>query len=206
MAEPAVSGAHAVQQSEIWSALPSLFWTLLVLIALLVLRKEIRALLENLSWRVRTGAALKLFSIELGASYVSPSIDARSNETALQHRPDAGDVRYLQRQQYYKPNRNVHLVHRLAPSKMPRMLYDVQLYLIAHEGATLANVSRVEYYFGKHWGSQIFTSIDRAQAFPISTSAFGPFMCTAALQFSDGETVMINRYVDFEMGAAGTKA
>jgi len=63
----------------------------------------------------------------------------------------------------------------------------------------------VEYYFGKHWGNQIFTSIDRARDFVITTSAYGSFMCIAKLCFSDGEQVMINRYVDFEMGAIGSK-
>ena len=55
-------------------------------------------------------------------------------------------------------------------------------------------------------GQPIFTSIDRARGFPITTSAYGPFMCTAKLYFTDGEEVMLHRYVDFEMGAIGSKA
>jgi hypothetical protein len=39
----------------------------------------------------------------------------------------------------------------------------------------------------------------------ISTSAYGPFMCTAELFFADGERVFVNRYVDFEMGGIGSK-
>jgi len=200
-AQASESGAH----SGVWSAVPSILWIVLGLIVLIAFRKEIQALLQNLSWRLRTGAALKLFSIELGQSYVSPSIDAGKDETALEHRSDENKDRWLQRQQYYKPNRNIHLVHRLAPSKEVGMLYDLQIYLVAHKDATIANLSKVEYYFGRNWGNQIFTSIDRAQGFPITTSAYGPFMCTAKLHFSDGETVMINRYVDFEMGAVGAR-
>jgi hypothetical protein len=86
------------------------------------------------------------------------------------------------------------------------MLYDIQLYLVPHRDASLMNLSKVEYYFGRHWGNQIFTSIDRARGFPITTSAYGPFMCTARLYFTDGEAVIINRYVDFEMGAIGNRA
>ena len=86
------------------------------------------------------------------------------------------------------------------------MLYDIQLYVVPHKDATLVNLSKVEYYFGRHWGGQIFTSVDRARGFPITTSAYGEFMCTGKLYFSDGETVMVNRYVDFEMGAIGSKA
>jgi hypothetical protein len=189
-----------------WSVIPSVLWVMLALVALVTFRKEVRALLQNLSWRLRTGAAFKLFSIELGQSYVSPSIEGGKNPTALAHRTDKNEERWKQREGYYRPNRNVHLVHRLAPSTAPGMLYDIQLYLVPHKDATLAIVSKVEYYFGRNWSNQIFTSIDRARGFPITTSAYGTFMCTAELYFSDGETVIVNRYVDFEMGSIGTKA
>lgn len=193
------------QQTGFWSIVPSILWTVLALAALIIFRREIQSLLQNFSWRMRTGAALKLFSIELGQTYVSPSIDAAKNETALAHRADENGERWRDREQFYKPNRNIHLVHRLAPSNASGMLYDIQLYVVAHKDATLANLAKVEYYFGRHWGNQIFTSIDRARGFPVTTSAYGAFMCTAKLFFSDGEQVMINRYVDFEMGAIGTK-
>jgi hypothetical protein len=206
MPQGAIPVSVSTSSSGFWSALPSILWAVLILIALIVFRKEVQALLQNLSWRLRTGAALKLFSIELGQSYVSPAIDAGQDETALDHRTDTREERWRQREQYYEPNRNIHLVHRLAPSNEPGMLYDIQLYLIPHREATLVNVSKVEYYFGRHWGSQIFTAIDRARGFPITTSAYGPFVCTAKLYFTDGEEVMLNRYVDFEMGPIGSKA
>ncbi|MBZ5612385.1 MAG: hypothetical protein LAO23_00140 [Acidobacteriia bacterium] len=205
MLQKAASATESAKQSGLWDIIPSILWVVLALVALVAFRKEIQSLLQNFSWRLRTGAALKLFSIELGQSYVSPSIDAGKNETALVHRADENGERWREREQYYKPNRNIHLVHRLAPSNEPGMLYDIQLYVVAHKDATLSNLSKVEYYFGRHWGNQIFTSIDRARGFPITTSAYGAFMCTAKLYFSDGERVMINRYVDFEMGAIGTK-
>lgn len=199
--------ADAASAADVWAALPSILWVLLVFIALVLFRREIREVFQNLSWRLRTGAALKLFSLELGGqSYVSPSIETDTDETALEHHTDTAEERWRQREQYYKPNRNIHLVHRLAPSTKSGMLYDIQLYLMPHRDATLSNVSKVEYYFGRHWGKQIFTSIDRSRGFPITTSAFGPFICTAKLYFTDAETVIINRYVDFEMGAIGSKA
>jgi hypothetical protein len=205
MSQAAATASESASRSGLWSAIPSILWLVLGLFVLIVFRKEIQALLQNLSWRLCTGAALKLFSIELGQSYVSPSIDSEKDETALEHRTDENELRWRQREQYYRPNRNIHLVHRLAPSREAGMLYDIQLYVIPHKDATLANLSKVEYYFGRHWGNQIFTSVDRAQGFPVTTSAYGSFMCTAKLHFSDGETVMINRYVDFEMGAIGAK-
>ena len=96
------------------------------------------------------------------------------------------------------------MVHRVAPSNQPSQLYDVIIYLLPHKDAILNNISKVEYYLGPHWGNRIFTSVDRANGFPISTSAYGPVVCTAELHFTDGEKCIVWRYIDFEMGSLGT--
>lgn len=188
--------------ANVWTALPSLLWIGLAAIVLLALWDQLQSLIQNLSWRLRTGAAVKLFSLELGQSYVAQNMDQVQRDTAVKHYSDDGR-RWNQREQYYQPNRNIHIVHRIAPSGRPGMLYDIQIYLVPHNGATLVNVSRVEYYFGRHWGNQVFVCADRARSFAISTSAFGAFMCTAELFFTDGAQMIINRYIDFEMGSIG---
>jgi hypothetical protein len=93
----------------------------------------------------------------------------------------------------------------IVPSTQPEQQYDILIYLMPHPNsdANLAGVKKVEYYFGKSWGRNIFASEDRAHGFAISTSAYGPFACTAEIHFSDGETVTVARYIDFEMGALG---
>jgi hypothetical protein len=98
------------------------------------------------------------------------------------------------------------LVHRIAPSTKQGQLYDILLYCVPHPNsdATLIKVKRVEYYFGKSWGRKIFTSIDRARGFAVSTSAYGPFVCTAEIHFVDGHVAMVSRYIDFEMGSLGS--
>jgi hypothetical protein len=83
MVQVAAPASESAPYSGLWSVIPSILWAVLVLVALIVFRKEIQSLLRNFAWRLRTGAALKLFSIELGQSYVSPSIDAGKNETTL---------------------------------------------------------------------------------------------------------------------------
>ena len=188
-----------------WPALPSILWVLLTLVAVVLFRGQIRELFQNLSWRLRTGAALKLFSLELSQSYVSPAIEAGATESGIETYVDTGE-RWRQREQYYLPNRNIQLVHRVAPSRHPGYLYDIQLYVRPHKGATLNSVQKVEYYFGRHWGNRVFVSSDRGRGFSVTTSAFGAFMCTAKLTFTDGEEEFLNRYVDFEMGAIGSKA
>jgi hypothetical protein len=149
--------------TSFWTVFPSLLWILLTLVAVLLLRNEIRSLLQNLAWRLRTGSSIKFFSIDLGQSYVSPTVDSSGSESELPHRKDDDEQRWKQRQSYYVPNRNVQLVHRVAPSNQPGQLYDIQLYLIPHAGGTLVNVGRVEYYFGRSWQSLIFTSMDRGR-------------------------------------------
>lgn len=191
--------------ANLWTVLPNLLWFIFALVALFVFKNDLRGLLSNVIWRVRAGASLKVASFELGESYVSTTEDITKRGGLIQIRVDENDARYEERRKYYEPNRRVFLAHRLAPSKQPNQLYDILIYLIPHKDATLACVQKVDYYFGHHWNNRIFTSIDRASGFAISTSAFGPFVCTAEIHFTDGNTEMIWRYIDFEMGTIGKK-
>jgi len=188
--------------SAFWAAAPSFAWFFLIVILLVVFRKEIKGLFGALGWRLKSGASLKIASFELGSAYVSAN-NVSVEVQGIESKPDQSGVRYEERRRYYEPNRKIMLAHKIAPSKQQNQLYDILLYLVPHGDSTLSSVQRVEYYFGKHWGNQIFTSIDRAQSFQIATSAYGSFMCTAELHFTDGEKRMISRYVDFEMGSIG---
>lgn len=191
--------------ADVAAILPTLLWFIFALILLFVFKDALRELLTIVIWRVRTGSQLKVASFEIGASYVSAQGDVTKMGKGglLQVRVDETGGRYQERKQYYEPNRKIFLVHRLAPSRDPKQLYDILIYLLPHEGATLAGVQKVEYYFGRSWGDRIFTSIDRANGFPISTSAYGPFVCTAEVFFTDGASTMLWRYIDFEMGTVG---
>lgn len=183
--------------------LSSILWFILVLVALLLFKQTIRELFNILVWRVKTGSALKIASFEIGAGQYYVSRGADEKNSSLMIRKDEDKSRHTEREKYSEPNRNIYLVHRIAPSKQPNQLYDIKIYLLPHKDATLSNVQKVEYYFGRYWNSNIFTSIDRANGFPISTSAFGPFVCTAKVYFTDGHECMLWRYIDFEMGAVG---
>ena len=92
------------------------------------------------------------------------------------------------------------LVHRLYRSREAGQLYDVVIYIVPHKEASLAGISRVEYFLGWYWGNKIFPSSDRSRGFAISTAAYGPMLCTAELFFNDGTSVILHRYIDFEMG------
>lgn len=190
--------------SDVIAIAQSGLWFLSALGLALLFKDGLRELLRIATWRIRTGSQVKIASFELGASYVSAGDGLVGKGGLHDARADEGNVRFEERRKYYEPNRRLFLVHKVAPSKDPEQLYDILIYLVPHhKEASLAAVSRVEYYFGKSWGSRIFASIDRATSFSISTSAYGPFVCTASIHFTDGESVMLSRYIDFEMGAVG---
>jgi hypothetical protein len=185
------------------SVLPSLLWFVVAVIALILFRRAIIQLVDMLVWRLRMGSAIKVASLEIGQA-IPPDEKFASGANIFYSnvRPDGDGVRFKQRESYYIPNRNLQLVHRVAPSKNPKYAYDVLIYLIPHwnTDATLASVKQVEYYCGKKgWQNAIFTITDRAHSFQIALSTHGAFVCTAEIQFTDGETVTIGRYIDGEM-------
>lgn len=170
---------------------------------LVVFYSSLRDLLASVLWRVRCGTPIRFGSFELGGAYVSPTGDISQDAAHIESMPDEDNARLNERDQYYRPSRRIFLVHKLSVSRKSGQLYDIQIYLIPHKDATLACVERVEYYFGHYWGNKIFVSRDRSLAFSVSTSAYGPFVTTAKVYFTDGPSVMLSRYIDFEMGPAG---
>lgn len=189
----------------LWNSVPTLAWIVLILVAVLIFKDDLRSLLQLLHRRLRLGAGLKLEVLEIGQAYVEPGQGTVSGGLIRAVRKDADGHRHAQREQYYQPNRLIMLVHRIVASDKPGQLDDILIYLLPHPttDATLIGVKKVEYYFGKSWGQSIFTSEDRARGFAIATSAYGPFMCTAEIHFTDGEVVTVGRYIDFEMGGLG---
>lgn len=183
--------------------IPSLLWFFLVICILIIFKDGIHSIVSALLWRIRSGAGIKIASVELSPTYVSSNQPIPEGTHLIEEQKDINQIRYQERGNYYLPNRDLFLVHKLVSSTKPDQLYDVLIYLIPHKNATLSFVQKVEYYFGPYWDNRIFTSTDRAKGFAISTSAFGPFVCTAELHFTDGQTSMIWRYIDFEMGQFG---
>lgn len=189
-----------------WNALPAMIWGGIFLVVLFTFRREFKGVLQNVLWRIRTGSSFKIAAFEIGQSNYISRNDINKSSGAIQVREDKNDRRFKQREQYYVPNRNIQLVHKIAPSAHPNMLYDILVYVVPHYDGSLLGVHHVEYYFGRSWDNSIFTSIDRARNFAVATSAYGPVMCTAEIHFTDGEVVTISRFIDFEMGAVGTQA
>jgi hypothetical protein len=185
------------------SILPAILVIIIVVILLTIFRKEIRQAASGIAWRVKSGAHVKVASFELGSTYINPQKGEPLQSKLIEMKSDKKHIRYNERAKYYLPNRDIFLVHTINPSSDPNELYDIRMYLVPHKSATLTSVQRVEYYFGKYWKDRIFVATNRSNGFLVSTSAYGPFVCTAEVHFSDGEVVMLSRYIDFEMGQIG---
>lgn len=179
---------------------PSFLWFCLTCGLIFYFRKQISESINVLTWRIKAGAPVKVSVFELGAVQVLPQTHRPLNEKSV--RKDKFDEFHNLRKQFRDVS--IFLVHRLSPSTEADQLYDVLIFLVPGlRYGSLLNVVSVEYYFGRYWDSNIFTSIDRASGFSISTSAFAPFMCTARITFNNSETEILHRYIDFEMGSVG---
>ncbi|MCM2307940.1 MAG: hypothetical protein NDI91_10815 [Sulfuritalea sp.] len=186
----------------VWSAVPTGLWVLFLIGFIAYFRTEIREVFSALIARLKDGASLKVIGVEIGASsgvVAAPGNFTDEDSRVGVHKDDDGS-RQSERNKLKEICKGIMLVHRLQRSSQVGQLYDIIMYVIPHRGSSLASVSQIEYFFGHYWGDKIYPSSDRSRGFPIVTSAYGPFLCTAKLHFNDGTTATISRYIDFEMG------
>lgn len=108
----------------------------------------------------------------------------------------------------YRNNRNAFLAHSIRPSTKPGQEYDIAIYLIPHRSndpryrrENLSDVVEAEFFLGEYFGNQVFRVKNKGGTLGIVVSAYGPFLCTFRILFSDGARQMQSRYIDFEMGS-----
>lgn len=196
------SAMKSVFDLAVWSAVPSLLWALIAVVMLAYLRRHISDLLAALVLRLKDGAAFKVGGLEIGTAsglVATPGNFSKEDSRIGVYQDDQS--REYQRHQIYEEARGAMLVHRLQKSSQDGQLYDILIYVIPHK-TSFAGLVTVEYFFGSFWGNKIYPSNDRSRGFPIVTSAYGSFLCTAKLIFNDGTTSIVYRYIDFEMGNA----
>jgi len=186
--------------ANIWSAIPTFLWVGVILATLMLFRTQLSDILAHVTRRLRSGAAVKLWTVELGALRTTDRpLDSRITKP---EDSTASAARETERKGIYGAARNVMLVHQLYRSEEVGQHYDILIYVIPHGRASLLQVTHVEYFLGGYgWGNRIFKSSDRAHGFSLLTAAYGPFLCTAHVYFNDGSFSLVSRYIDFEMGA-----
>jgi hypothetical protein len=184
-----------------WSVFTTLLWFGLLALGFCLFREQITDILTHLARRLRSGAAVKLGTIELGALRTADKpLDSR---ISTPQDSEVSAARQTERDGLYKSARGVMLVHQLYRSNEAGQQYDILIYIIPHRNSSLIQVTHVEYFLGAHgWGNRIFRCTDRAHGFSLLTAAYGPFLCMAHVYFNDGSFHSMSRYIDFEMGAS----
>ncbi len=176
--------------------MPGIIWPLLALAVLLFFRHDLRRIARALNRRIDLGAGIRIASLHLQAVTANEKRFLISKR--IEQRNDDG-VFQAERIALAERCRDFFLVHRLQPSEQNGMLYDAVIFIEPWKDSTLlTGIRTVEYYFGENWGRQVFVSIDRANGFPVTTSAWGSFVCLARLTFSDGHQCTLSRLIDFE--------
>jgi hypothetical protein len=185
----------------VWSVLPGTLWAMAAIGGLIYFRHQIAEVISAFVSRLHQGSSVKVGGVEIGAAagLVATPGDFSSEDSRVGVFED-DNSRAAQRHDIYKTSRGAMLVHRLQKSNENGQLYDVLIYIIPHK-SNLAGVVKVEYFFGSYWHNKVFPSEDRSRGFPVVTSAYGSFLCTAKLLFNDGTSEVVYRYIDFEMGA-----
>ena len=103
------------------------------------------------------------------------------------------------RDDIYKENRGVFLAHIIKPSSMSGQKFDIAIYLIKHRSNDLSDIDKAEFFFGRHWHNRIYQVKNEGGYIGLLVSAYGEFLCTCCITFSDGYQVYLHRYIDFEM-------
>jgi hypothetical protein len=103
----------------------------------------------------------------------------------------------------YEKNRGIFMTHVIEPSKREGQLYDIFIYLIRHKSIDLSDVEYAEFFFGHMWHDKIYKIKNTGGLIGIIPSAYGEFLCTCRVTFTDGYQINIHRYIDFEAERVG---
>lgn len=134
--------------------------------------------------------------------FAGPEYAEATRVTAI-HEVESGTIGEASsdtRSAIYARQRGLFLAHILAPPQKHGQWYDAYIYLIADAGADLGAVQQAEFFFGAPGDERGFMGTRTHQSIGVKTAAYAPFLCTCQVTFTDGESVTMHRYIDFEMG------
>jgi len=179
----------------------SLLWVLLLLLVLALFRQQVQDIVSAIRRRIETGSAFRAGPVELGEDLRDlPYVESGAGTGPSA--PTSPAEWESQRVGVYQRNRGVFLAHVIEPSCRTGQKYDVFVFLVRHGDAGFADVTKVEFFFGRKWGNRVFPADLTHGLIGVATSAYGPFLCLCRVTFADGGLAELHRYIDFEMGRA----
>lgn len=192
----------------------TLLWVCFAFAAVAIFYRQIRSLMEVTFARVQQGSSFEAGPFKIGAElrdlpYVKPDTPTPGDkgervEAGGPESPKAMLRRH--REEVKQKNRYYYLVHVIEPSKQFGQAFDVFIYLTkpfedAYSGKNdFSKVKKADFFLGKYWNNKVFTRKNDGGTIGLRTSAYGPFLCCCLVTFTDGTTVLLDRFIDFEMG------
>lgn len=113
------------------------------------------------------------------------------------------------RQGRYAVHRGVFLSHIITPSAATPDKFDIFFFLVRHKPdkfgvpADFSDIGGVQFYLGPDWSHTVFEGqriAERNNTFGLRVTAYGPFLCVCTVTFEDGQQLVLEHYVDFEVG------
>lgn len=131
--------------------------------------------------------------------------DARAGAAIGQRGNESWEERERRRIEIYQHNRGLFLAHTWRPSTQPDQVADIVIYLRQHgdperDDCPLSRglVRKVEYHLGSMFSDRTIVKRNRKRNFRLEVSAYGPMLCLARVNFTDGSLpVDLERYIDF---------
>ncbi len=143
----------------------------------------------------------RTISINNSYNHVGNNIPVRDIISVSEKIPLSKPIEYWNdaRNRVYSESRGIFLAHVIRPSNEDGQVYDVFIYLVRHKSEDFSDVKFAEFFLGPYWNNIIFEAVEETKGFiGISTSAYGTFLCTCKVTFTDNSQIEIHRYIDFE--------
>jgi len=106
------------------------------------------------------------------------------------------------REDVYNARRGFYLTYIITPSKVAGQKYDIYILVDRHKPTNPAkkfdDIQDAEFFLGIHWANRVFREKPHENVLGFSTSAYGPFLCVAKLNLTNGDPIMLDVYIDFK--------
>lgn len=207
---------------EPWQPLiQQLVWVALIVILIVWQRNRLTSLLMGLTERIKDGPmAIVWKGIRIEFENQSRNV-ARLVPAGKEQRGKA-KVRGSQELEETRTGlgatqHGVHLVHVVRPSTAPTQKYEIFVYLyrwpdhgFAETPRDLSDVEKAEFWLGDKFDPAGVTVRNRSDGIQhrigLTTNAYGPVLCTCRVTFTNRDTAILSRYLDFESGRLLQKA
>ncbi len=176
--------------------LQTLAWVALIIAGAKRFDVQIQTLVDAIQRRIISGSSVKAGPFELGEDVKA----LERVEQAHSPSPPTQDDWSKERDGIYQANSGLFIAHVIEPSAEAGQLYDIFIYLVRHKSTMLDDIESAEFFFGAYWNNQVFRETKKNGLIGISTTAYGPFLCTCRVKMRSGQIIRLHRYIDFEMG------